>query len=110
MEFGTCSECGGSGKARRGSVVGPIDLSFDWTVGTHSMCSGEDYKAASIAKWKVCATFNSREVVLYVNENHLSNVLRTIAGIQFSETGLEQPDGISVTRVYPAKESPAHGE
>lgn len=53
-----------------------------------------------IPKWKVTVTFGagtgSREFVLWVSDGHIANVLRTVANLQFTATGLEQPTGIYV--------------
>lgn len=48
-------------------------------------------------KWKVVVKFADREVVLWIADNFPSNVLRTVANLEFSETGLHQPISINVT-------------
>jgi hypothetical protein len=44
-----------------------------------------------VPKWKVTVKFPDREVEVWMYEQHLSNVLRTVASMQFSENGLEHP-------------------
>ncbi len=50
-------------------------------------------------KWRVTVGFQSREMVLFVNDNHLSNVLMSLAKLQFSENGIEdQPTRMTIAR------------
>jgi hypothetical protein len=55
----------------------------------------------TVQKWKVLVHFslNENDLVFWVNENHMSNVLRKIADMQFTENGLEQPVQISIIAV-----------
>lgn len=50
-----------------------------------------------VKKWKVTVKFTDREVVIYVNDNFIANALRTVAGLDFTANGLEQPVSISVS-------------
>ena len=50
----------------------------------------------TIPLWKVTVTLPSREVVLWIHDMHISNVLRQVAAIQFTENGLEQPTKIVI--------------
>ncbi len=51
---------------------------------------------ATITKWKVDVTFIDRNVALWVHNNHLANVLRQLADLQFTERGLDQPTSITI--------------
>lgn len=51
----------------------------------------------TVPKWKVTVSFSSRDdVVLWIYDSHLSNAMRTVAAMQFTEDGLEQPTSIHV--------------
>lgn len=52
-----------------------------------------------IPKWRVVVWVNGKEQKIWVNETHLSNVLRKIADMHFTETGLPQPSRITVDEV-----------
>ena len=51
-----------------------------------------------IDKWKVRVILRDDvpDLVFWVYDNHLANVLRAVATMQFSENGLEQPQSICV--------------
>jgi len=49
-----------------------------------------------VPKWKVTAVFADRRVVVWIYDAHLSNVLRRVSDMQFTESGLEQPRMIAV--------------
>jgi hypothetical protein len=51
----------------------------------------------TIRKWAVEVTFADRAFVFWVHDNFLANVLRTVAGLDFSANGLEQPSSIRVS-------------
>lgn len=51
-----------------------------------------------ITKWRVVVIFDSREVVLWIHDISHCNVLRSVASLQFSENGLEQPKRIVIER------------
>ena len=56
----------------------------------------------TVTKWKVVASFDGRDdVVIWLYDNFITNIVRTIAGMDFSENGLEQPTQITVSRVAP---------
>lgn len=44
-----------------------------------------------VPRWKVVLTFEDRNVELWMDDNHLSNVLHKLADIHFSERPIEQP-------------------
>ena len=48
----TCSQCHGSGKERRGSVVAPVDPEFDFHQGFQTMGSPDEVKARYAEKAK----------------------------------------------------------
>jgi len=60
-----------------------------------------------VRKWKVTVTFRvlnagdvqTRDVVVWMHDNFSSNVLRTLAGLQFTESGLDEPIAITVQAV-----------
>lgn len=52
-----------------------------------------------IQKWRVEVTFSHQVFVLWVSENHLANVLRKLADLEFSENSLEQPTQIQIALV-----------
>jgi hypothetical protein len=47
-----CDSCGGTGKARRGTMVGPVDPDYDWLSGFASYCCSDERKAAMAAEAK----------------------------------------------------------
>lgn len=48
-------------------------------------------------KWKVTVTVGSGVITFWVSDNFLSNVMRTVANIEFSSSGLnEQPKSIAI--------------
>lgn len=49
-----------------------------------------------LPRWKVTVTFADRSVVFWIHDNFLSNVLRKVADLQFSETGLDSELGIGI--------------
>lgn len=49
-----------------------------------------------VQRWKVHLTWRDRQLDIWVNEDHLSNVFRKLADLQFSETGLDQPIRIQI--------------
>lgn len=49
-----------------------------------------------VPKWKVTVKFLDREVVVFVHETHIENVLRVVAGLTFSTNPLESPSAIIV--------------
>lgn len=49
-----------------------------------------------VKKWKVKIVFDSRVVEFWVHDNFLSNVLRKIVDMQFTESGLEQPTKVVI--------------
>jgi len=50
-----------------------------------------------IARWKVTVSIQARDpIVLWINDDHPSNVLRQVSAIQFSENGLERVTGIRI--------------
>jgi hypothetical protein len=52
-----------------------------------------------ISKWRVVVSYGGDRapVVLYISDNFLSNALRTLASLEFSENRLEQPTSIQVS-------------
>lgn len=48
-----------------------------------------------VPRWKVTIRFPDREVVIYVNDNFIANVLRTVASLDFTGT-MEQPTSITI--------------
>ena len=54
----------------------------------------------AVPKWKVTVVLTAdRQVVLWIHDNHLSNVLRQVSNMQFTENGLTQPLEIIVSGV-----------
>lgn len=49
-----------------------------------------------IKRWKVQIVFANRVVEFWVHDNFLSNVLRKITDMQFSDNGLEQPTKVVI--------------
>lgn len=49
-----------------------------------------------VPKWKVTVTFSDRNLVFWVSDSSISNVMRKIADMQFTENGLEQPVQITI--------------
>lgn len=52
-----------------------------------------------LPKWKVTVTFPGHDVVLWIHDNFISNVLRTVSTLQFNDTGLEQPTHVAISQV-----------
>lgn len=53
-----------------------------------------------LPKWKVTVTFaTGREAVVWIHDNFMANVLRSVATLEFSDNGLEQPTYIGISRV-----------
>ena len=53
-----------------------------------------------VQRWKVIARFSGRpDIIIWIDNNFLSNVMRTVAEMQFSENGLEQPTAITIEAV-----------
>lgn len=50
-----------------------------------------------VPRWKVRVLFSGKNsVTLWFHDHHVSNVLRQVAALSFSENGLEQPEEIIV--------------
>lgn len=49
-----------------------------------------------IKKWKVVVKFIDREVTVYVSDNHIENVLRHVAIMDFTSQPLESPVSIHI--------------
>ena len=50
-----------------------------------------------VPKWKVTVKFQARaDIVLWLYDYNIGNVLRIVAGMQFTENGLDQPTQITV--------------
>jgi hypothetical protein len=61
-----------------------------------------------MSKWRVAVSFpGDREVEFWIHDNHLANVLRKAADIQFTENGLVQPSNINISLV--AEKNPQLG-
>jgi hypothetical protein len=52
-----------------------------------------------VPQWKIAFVYADRTVTFWLHNNHAGNILRTVADLQFSENGLEQPDAIQISRV-----------
>jgi hypothetical protein len=53
-----------------------------------------------VARWKVTVSIEARDpIVLWISEDMPSNVLRQVAAIQFSDSGLERVTGIRIELV-----------
>lgn len=51
-----------------------------------------------INKWKVTVSMANGDMhTFWVNDNFLPNVLRKVADLQFSATGLQEPTSISIS-------------
>jgi hypothetical protein len=50
-----------------------------------------------VAKWKVIVKFSGHDTVIWISDNHIENVLRQLAAMQFTESGLERPTAIHIT-------------
>lgn len=53
----------------------------------------------TIPRWKVTAYIDGREVTLFVDERHWSNVMRTVASLSFSQSGLDDVHKIEIEHV-----------
>jgi hypothetical protein len=52
-----------------------------------------------VPRWKVTVFFADRgDLVFWLSDGHLGNVLRLVSGMQFSENGLDQPQAVTVQR------------
>ena len=52
-----------------------------------------------IPKWRVTVTLGGHEQAFWISDNHISNVLRHVASMDFSENGLLQPKRIVIEPV-----------
>jgi hypothetical protein len=50
-----------------------------------------------VPKWTVIVTFVDREVTVWIHDDHIANVLRQVAGMQFTANSLESPVKITVS-------------
>ena len=58
-----------------------------------------------VPQWKIGFEYSDRTVTFWLHNNSVSNVLRAVADMQFSENGLEQPLAIKVSRAEKANPS-----
>jgi hypothetical protein len=61
-----------------------------------------------IPRWQITVTHSDqdlRPIQFWINETHLGNVLRQVATMQFTESGLVQPTKITIEEVNHANTS-----
>lgn len=54
----------------------------------------------TVEEWKVTVRLfdDGRPVVLFISDDHLGNVLRTLSTMRFDDRGPEQPGAIEISR------------
>ncbi len=52
-----------------------------------------------VQRWRVTVTVAGQASEFWINDNFLSNVLRKVADIQFSENGLSEPTRLLIALV-----------
>ncbi len=52
----------------------------------------------TVPKWKIQILFASREVVVWISDSHIENVLRQVASMQFTEDGTERAQSVIVSK------------
>lgn len=50
----------------------------------------------TVPKWKVTVRFPDRQMALWIYDISISNVLRKVSEMQFSDNGLEQPTEVVI--------------
>lgn len=54
----------------------------------------------TVQKWRVTLTYEARDgITVWISDNFASNVMRQIAAMEFTESGLEQPTVIRIEAV-----------